>query len=170
MDPADRIDQTSGLFPQRILEKLFLHEVARSRRYPSPVSVLSFAIRYPIDASADIVESAKLVMATLLHSNLRESDLPGHYEGNYLVILPATNGPGARVAAERLLTALRGSQITRMAEPFEISISVGVRSHPGGEGISISELLAGASSALLGAQKPGSKKLVVYEEMRADAA
>jgi hypothetical protein len=85
MGSADRIDQTSGLFPQKILERLFLRDVVRSRRYPSPLSAFSFAIRYPIDASADVVESPKLVMANLLDYKLWEVDLPGHYDGNYLV-------------------------------------------------------------------------------------
>jgi diguanylate cyclase (GGDEF)-like protein len=169
MDPAERLEIASGLFPQKMLEMLLLHEVVRSRRYPSPVSVLYLAIRYPKDASAPVVESARLVMANLLQSKLRDADLPGHYEGNYLVILPATDGPGARIAAERLLAAFHGSQITRTAEPFEISISMGVSSHPGGEGISISGLLSGASSALWEAQKRGTKNLVVYEKKQTNA-
>jgi diguanylate cyclase (GGDEF)-like protein len=163
MDPAERLEISSGLFPQKMIEMLLLHEVVRSRRYPSPVSVLCIAIRYPKDASAQIVESARLAMADLLQSKLRETDLPGLYEGNYLVIMPATSGPGAREAAERLLAAFRGSQVTRTAEPFEISISVGISSHPGGEGISLSGLLSGASSALWEAQKRGTKNLVVGE-------
>jgi len=169
MDPAERLEIASGLFPQKMLEALVLHEVARSRRYPSPISLMYFALRYPENASAQVLESAQLFAANLLHSKLRDADLPGHYEGNYLVIMPATDGPGARIAAERLLAAFRGSQITRAAELFEISISVGVSSHPGGEGISISALLSGASSALWEAQKRGPKNLVVYEEMQADA-
>jgi hypothetical protein len=87
-----------------------------------------------------------------------------------LLTLPAANGPGASVSAERLLIAFRGSQITRMAESFEIAISVGVSSPPGGEGIAISERLSGAFSALWEAQKPGSTNLMVYDEMRADSA
>jgi hypothetical protein len=169
MDPADRIDQTSGLFPQKIPDRLFLHEVVRSRRDPNPVSVPYFAIRYPKDSSAGVFESAKLVMGNLLQSKLRETDLPGHYAGNYLVILPVTDGPGARAAAKRLLAAFRGSQITRTAEPFEMSISVGVSSHPGGEGISISGLLSGASAVLSETRKLDSNNLVVYEGLRADA-
>jgi diguanylate cyclase (GGDEF)-like protein len=169
MESADRLEKTSGLFPQKMLKRLLLHEVARSHRYPSPVSLIYLALCYPENASASVIESAQLVFANLLHSKLRESDLPGHYEGNYLVILPETDYAGARVAAERLLAAFQGSQITRSAEPYEISIHAGICSHPGGDGISVSGLAANASAALSEARLRGSKSLVVYGEMSTGA-
>jgi diguanylate cyclase (GGDEF)-like protein len=166
MDTGDRLEESSGLFSQKMLEILLTHEVLRSRRYPCPVSLINISLQLPKDPSAQIVESAHLVIANLLHAKLRESDLPGHYAGNYLVILPDTNGPGAKVAAERLLATFSGSQITRAAEPFEISISIGVASHPGGDGITVTQLFSDASKALLEAQKRGPKSLVVFEEMQ----
>jgi len=166
MDEPVRLDSKSGLFPQKMVEMLLLHEVMRSRRYPSPVSLLYFALRFPKNPSDQIVESAQLVVANLLQSKLREADLPGHYEGNYLVILPATDSAGAKAAAERLLADFCGTQITRSAEPFEISISVGVTSHPGGEAISVSRLLSDASTALWEAQKRGPRSLVVFGEIQ----
>lgn len=169
MESADRLEKTSGLFPQKMLEGLLHHEVVRSARYPSPISLLYLALCYPDNASAAVIESAQLVFANLLHSKLRESDLPGHYKGNYLVILPATDSAGARVAGERLLTAFKSSQVTRTAERYEISVNVGICSHPGGEGISVSDLAEGASAALSEARRRGPKSLVVHGEMRTGA-
>jgi diguanylate cyclase (GGDEF)-like protein len=163
-----RLDPRSGLFSQKLLETLLSHEVIRSRRYPSPVALLYFALRYPKDASDQVTESAQLIFTNLLQSKIREADLPGLYEGNYLVIMPATDGAGARVAAERLLADFRGEQITREAVPFEMSVSIGVSSHNGGEGISASQLLSDASMALWEAQKRGPKSLVLFEEMKAE--
>ncbi len=119
MSGTGRLDPKSGLFSQKLLETLLSHEVIRSRRYPSPVALMYFALRYPKDASAQVVESAQLVFTNLLQSKIREADLPGIYEGNYLLIMPATDAAGARVAAERLLADFRGAQVTRDAEPFE---------------------------------------------------
>jgi GGDEF domain-containing protein len=82
------------------------------------------------------------------------------------VIMPATDGAGAGTAAERLPADLCGSLITRTAEQFNISICIGVTSHPGGEGISASRLLAEASTALWEAQRRGPKSLVVSADMR----
>ncbi len=169
MSGTGRLDPRSGLFSQKLLETLLSHEVIRSRRYPSPVALLYFALRYPADASAQVTESAQLIFTNLLQSKIREADLPGLYEGNYLVIMPATDGAGARAAAERLLADFRGEQVTRDAVPFEMSVSIGVSFHKGGEGISTSQLLSDASMALWEAQKRGPKSLVIFEEMKADA-
>ncbi len=169
MSGTGRLDPRSGLFSQKLLETLLSHEVIRSRRYPSPISLLYCALRYPKDASEQVVESAQLVFTNLLQSKIREADLPGLFEGNYMVIMPATDGAGARVAAERLLADFRGAQVTRDAEPFEMSICIGVSSHKGGEGISISQLLSDASTALWEAQKRGPKSLVIFDEIKAGA-
>jgi two-component system cell cycle response regulator len=166
MDQPERLDSQSGLFPQKMLELLLIHEVARSHRYPSPLSLIYFAIQWPKDATDRMIESAQLVVANLLHSKLREVDLPGHYEGNYLMILPSTTSAGAKQAAIRLLEELSGTNITRAAEPFEFSISIGVVTHPGGESISSSQLLSNASSALWEAQKRGLRSLAEFEEMQ----
>jgi diguanylate cyclase (GGDEF)-like protein len=88
-----------------------------------------------------------------LNANLREADLPGVYNGNFLVILPATTEAGARVAAERLVGTLSPKQVLRNGETFEISICIGIVSHPGGKGISMARLLAAAPQALAQAQK-----------------
>jgi diguanylate cyclase (GGDEF)-like protein len=165
MDQADRLDRSSGLFPQPMLETLLVHEVNRSRRYPSPVSILLLSVHPPEECPQKIVDSAHFYVADLLNSILRESDLPGLYEGNYLVVLPATGGAGARTAAERLQKAAAGPKTSRDAEPFEISLCIGVASHPGGEGISAARMLAAASAALREARTRGPGSLVASDEM-----
>jgi two-component system cell cycle response regulator len=165
MSGTGRLDASSGLFSQKMLETLLSHEVARSRRYPSPIALLYFALRFPKESSDQIVESAKLFFSNLLQSKIREADLPGHYEGNYLVIMPATDGEGAKTGAQRLLSAFNGSLVTRKAEPFEVSICIGISFHPGGEGISASRLLSDASTALWEAQRRGPKNLVLFDEI-----
>lgn len=169
MSGTGRLDPRSGLFSQKLLETLLSHEVIRSRRYPSPVALLYLGLRCSQDASDQVTESAQLIFTNLLLSKIREADLPGIHEGNYLVIMPATDTAGARAAAERLLADFRGEQITRDAVPFEMSVSIGVSSHKGGEGISASQLLSEASTALGEARKRGPKSLVVFEEMKAAA-
>jgi len=164
MEQQKRIDASSGLFPQAMLETLLAHEVARSRRYPSPIALLYFAMRFPRDPSPEIVESAQILIANHLHAAMREADLPGHYEGNYMVIMPATESDGAKVAAQRMLENFPHSQITRTAELFKLSICIGVAAHKGGPDISAAQLLSNASTALWEAQRRGPKTLVVYGE------
>jgi diguanylate cyclase (GGDEF)-like protein len=165
MEQEQRCDATSGLFPQAMLETLLSHEVNRSRRYPSPISLIYFALHFPKDPSPEIVESAKMLLVTHLHASMRDADIPGHYEGNYMVVMPATDYAGAKSAAERMLEKFPRSQITRTAELFNLSMCIGVASHAGGPNISAAQLLSDASSALWEAQRRGPKSLVVYAEM-----
>ncbi len=160
-----RLDAGSGLFPQIMLETLLGHEVNRARRYPSPISVIYFALHFPKDPSPEIIESAKMLLVTHLHEAMRDADIPGHYEGNYLVVMPATDCAGAKIAAERMLEKFPRSQITRTAELFNLSMCIGVASHAGGPNISAAQLLSDASMALWEAQRRGPKSLVVYSEM-----
>jgi diguanylate cyclase (GGDEF)-like protein len=165
MEQHMRLDVKSGLFPQSMLETLLDHEVARSRRYPSPISLIYFALHFPRDPSQQIIESAQILIANHLHKAMREADLPGHYEGNYLVIMPATESEGAKTAAQRMLEEFPRSQITRTAELFDLAVCIGVTTHAGGPDISAAQLLSNASTALWEAQRRGPKSLVVYEEM-----
>lgn len=170
MDAADRSVSASGLFPQNMLEILLAHEVNRARRYPSPVSLLHLSIQFPHDAPAQFMDSAKAMVVNLLNSRLRESDLPGQYGENYLVILTATNAAGARIAAERLLAAICGSQPFRDAGSFAAAINIGIASHPGGVGISMSQLISDVSKALVEARQRGLRSIVAFEEIEGKPA
>jgi diguanylate cyclase (GGDEF)-like protein len=164
MEQQLRIDASSGLFPQAMLETLLAHEVARSRRYPDPIALLYFALRFPKDPTTDIIECSRTLIANHLHASMREADLPGHYEGNYMVIMPSTDTEGAKVAAQRMLDNFPRSQVTRTAQPFELSMCIGVVSHKGGPDLSVAQLLSNASSALWEAERTGPTSLAVYGE------
>jgi diguanylate cyclase (GGDEF)-like protein len=166
MNASDRLDAASGLFPQQMLETLLAHEVHRSRRYPSPLSILRIAVKFPQETTEGIVDKAQIMIASLLNSKFRESDLPGLFDGDFLVILPATNATGAKDPAERLLEAISGSQPFREAGTLGVSVAMGIASHPGGEGISMPQLLSGASAALIEARKRGRRSIVLFDEIQ----
>jgi GGDEF domain-containing protein len=54
MESSDRIDRSTGLFPQQMLETLLAHEVNHSRRYRGPVSLLHIAIHYFTNPSPEV--------------------------------------------------------------------------------------------------------------------
>ena len=170
MQQEDRLNAESGLYPQKMLEVLLSHEVARSKRYPNPISLIYLALRFAETPSEDVMDSARLLVANTLHSKLREVDMPGHFEGNYMVILPSTEEKGARTAAQRLLQQLRGKQVTRSAREYELAICVGVASHLGGPQISTAELLSQCASALWEAQRRGAHSLVLFSELQTSPA
>lgn len=164
-DQGTRLNSESGLYPQRMLEMLLAREILRSRRYPSPLALLYLALRFAETPSRDILENAQLVMANLLHHSLREVDMPGHYQGNYLVVMPETGVTGARTVAQRLLQEVGGRQLTPTNEPFEFAACIGISADPGGPELSAEELLSQAATALWEAEKRGPLNIVIYDEM-----
>jgi diguanylate cyclase (GGDEF)-like protein len=155
----------SELLHQELLESMLIREVVRSRRYPNPLSLLYFALWFPKESTPEIIDRARRVVVDLLHTEIREVDLPGYYEGDFLVILPATDSAGARILAERLRTFFGGRPDASHDKPFDISVTIGMTSHPGGEGISAYRLLSEAAAALKEARKRGPRSLVAFEEI-----
>jgi diguanylate cyclase (GGDEF)-like protein len=166
MEQESRLDSESGLYPQKMLESLLDSEVLRAKRYPGPISVLYIGLRFDEDPSSDILESARAFLTNILHTGLREVDMPGHYQGNYLVVMPESDAEGARKAAQRLVDKFQGKQVTRELNEFGVSICAGVASHPGGEGINTQELLSRASTALWEAHRRGPRNLVMFDEIQ----
>lgn len=170
MASDSRLDLESGLYTQRMLELLFAREVMRAKRYPSPLALIYFALCLPEEYTPEIQDGARLIVSSALHTHLREVDIPGHYQGNYLVVLPETDGKGCRLAAERLIRHTRGRQVAYDNTQFTISTCAGLTSHPGGKDVSDEELLSQAASALWEAQKRGPSSIVTFEEIRGEKA
>jgi diguanylate cyclase (GGDEF)-like protein len=168
MEQEARLDKNTGLYPQKMLESLLDGEVLRAKRYPGPISVLYIALRFDENPSGEILESARSFLADILQTGLREVDMPGHYQGNYLVVMPESDADGARKAAQRLVDKFQGKQVTRELIEFGVSICAGVSWHPGGEGISSNELLARASTALWEAHRRGPRNLVIFDDIKGD--
>jgi diguanylate cyclase (GGDEF)-like protein len=168
MEQEARLDKSTGLYPQKMLESLLDGEVLRAKRYPGPLSVLYLGLRFDENPSPDVLESAQSYLADILQAGLREVDMPGHYQGNYLVVMPESDAEGARMAAERLVDKFQGKQVTRQLQEYRVSVCAGVASHPGGEGISSIELLSRASSALWEAHRRGPRNLVLFDEIKGE--
>jgi diguanylate cyclase (GGDEF)-like protein len=160
-----RLDVELGLYPQPILQTLLVHEVARIKRYPSPLSLMYLALQFSSSPTDDIIHSARLWLANLLHSRLREVDMPGHFEGNYMVALPNTDITGARTAASRLIKMVRGKQRSLQGREYEIAICVGIATLDGGPSASLAELLSQTASALWEAERRGPQSLVTFDEL-----
>jgi diguanylate cyclase (GGDEF)-like protein len=165
MAEVSRLDPESGLYPQRMLERLLANELSRSRRYPNPLSLVYIGLRFEENPTPSMLATAQLLLTNLMHSRLREVDMPGHYQGNFLVIMPLADEAGARSAAERMVEQIQATRLAKSGEegvtPF--SICIGVVTHPGGGDVSPEELLSRVSSALWEAHRRGPHSIVVFE-------
>jgi diguanylate cyclase (GGDEF)-like protein len=166
MEQESRQNEFAGLYPQRMLERMLANELIRSRRYPNPLSLVYIALRFGDAPSPEMVAAAQLILTKVFHARLREVDMPGHYQGNYLVIMPLSDAQGARAAVERLLPEIQSANLAKSPAdgivPF--SICAGVVCFPGGKDMTPDELLSRASSALWEAHRQGPNSIVVFEE------
>lgn len=170
-------DGLTNLFNRRYLIENLELEVARSRRYERPFSVLFLDIddfkqlndQYGHLAGDVVLRGvAETLMST--ESGIRSSDFAARYGGEeFCVVLPETPLEGAVLKAERL----RRTVEARRWPPFEsgaappvekVTVSVGVAAYPF-SGPTTQHLLAAADSALYEAKRRGKNRVVVAKEL-----
>ncbi len=165
MADEGHINHVTGLFTRHMVETFLHHEISRAQRYPSPLTLLRLALcnsqgDYPRDL-------AHLLIAELLTTNLRVTDVPGHFDDDYLIILPATPLVGGLTVASRLA---HHAKIVHPVDPgwhdhFDLTVCIGISSHEGGSKIGETDLLGQASTALDEAKRKGANSVVSFNEL-----
>lgn len=136
LDELSTIDTPTGLHNRRALLSKLHFEVARTRRFRTPLSVLMIGLDHFRDVNQRHGEPAgDLVLANiarLVRDTVRVIDVPGRFGGDQLcVLLPNTPRDGALKLAENLrskIAALIHRDAGRLA-PVTASIGVGAFNH-----------------------------------------
>lgn len=165
MFPEERVNHTTGLCTWPVFELLFSHEVARMRRYPSPIVLLRIGLRLPHATDDGVAESSILAIAQVLNSRLRQVDVPAHCEEGFIVMLPATDEIGGLVVGHRLMQCLTGPQHTRTNQAFYLSVYMGLTAHEGGPSANEATLLSEVEQAVLVAQQRHATALINYRDL-----
>lgn len=113
------IDQLTGLFNRTYFDIRVLNEMARSRRYDTPLSMIMFDLDYFKGINDtfghDVGDEVLRHAARVCNENIRESDVLARWGGEEFVVLaPQTDLEGAEKLAEKLREVLEKNQI----EPF----------------------------------------------------
>jgi diguanylate cyclase (GGDEF)-like protein len=158
-------DALTGLTNRRHFLELAARELARSRRYGSPMALVLVDLdhfkrvndRYGHLAGDQVLTAA----ARALASGLREIDVIARHGGEeFAILLPETDLTGAREVAERSCRRLAETVTTVEGDEVRITASMGVASVTGGAA-TLDELLGRADRAMYGAKRAGRDRVEV---------
>lgn len=158
-------DTLTGLYNRRHFIDLTNHEIARSRRYQTPLSAVMFDLdhykRVNDRYGHQMGDRVLVEIANLCRANLRSVDIACRYGGDEVtIILPDTNLEQAIQFAERLRGLISAIRIPAGEKMVRITASMGVAAFEP-EFSSLEDLLANADRALYRA-KQGRNRIAVY--------
>ncbi len=125
-------DPMTGLFNRRHFQEQFSKEIDRFGRQPTPFSYiiidLDFLKKINDTLGHQFGDSAIKHIANVLKRNVRDVDTAARYGGEeFVILLPATDIYAARIAAERLCSAIRAKEVEGIGT---VTASVGVATFP----------------------------------------
>jgi diguanylate cyclase (GGDEF)-like protein len=152
-------DGLTGLYNRRYLYQELERELARSRRYGHPLSLVicdldnfkMYNDQYGHLAGDDLLRE----LGEMMNSFIRKSDTAFRYGGEeFAIILPHTDQGSALVLAERLREAINQKSflIREKLQIGHITISIGVASYPE-DAVEVDSLINSADMALYEAKK-----------------
>jgi diguanylate cyclase (GGDEF)-like protein len=133
---AGFIDTLTSLYNYSFLRAALPHEMAHSKRYADPLSVIFFDLddfkKVNDKYGHEIGNSCLKHVAEVIQSSVREMDLAFRYGGEeFLILLPKTDKFGALAVAERIRKTLEKSDLKFMGQKdLRIAVSGGVSSCP----------------------------------------
>lgn len=167
MDANHLID--TGLYPKNVFDILFKHEVARSQRHSSPLTLLKLQ-PFLEEAPHEIRESAVLTITSMLNVKLRVTDVPTFINRGlfFWIVLTDTDNIGGKVVCERILDIVANMQSYETIDgiPFNIYANIGMTSHST-KSFTGAQLYTEADMALTAARKKGMQTYVDFHNIEA---
>jgi len=133
---AGFIDMLTSLYNYSFLRAALPHEMAHSKRYADPMSIVFFDLddfkKVNDKYGHEIGNSCLKYVAQVIQASIREMDMAFRYGGEeFLCILPKTDKFGALAVAERIRKTLEKSDLSFLGQKdLKISLSGGVSSFP----------------------------------------
>ncbi len=158
------IDALTDTHNKRYLLEFLDRELARSERYQRPLALLLFDIDH-FKAVNDKMghlggDFALRELATRVRAGIRKEELFARYGGEeFGVVLPETTREGAIAIAERIRSLVEKEPFRYENRTFEVTISLGVATTTGEEGLSPTELVRRADERLFQAKREGRNRV-----------
>lgn len=170
LEELSTIDEMTQLYNRRSLNAELEKEMARSKRYETPFSVVFVDVdhfkNYNDKNGHPAGDEVLRKVAAIIKSQSRTTDFPCRYGGEEFVVLcPGVNWKGGKTLGEFLRAAVETEQFPHgEKQPMgRLTISVGVASVPD-HGKTIEEVLQAADEALYESKKAGRNRVTVAGE------
>lgn len=162
------IDTLTHLYNIRALKQRFEEELARSKRYQSPMVVLFLDLdkfKLVNDTHGHLMGDFVLKETSqIIRESVRTSDVPGRYGGEeFVVIMLNTTADACMAVAERICDAIREHKYEMNMTRIENRISIGLSEYPR-DGETMEELIQSADAAMYTAKRRGGDQVVKYEK------
>lgn len=153
-----RTDALTGALNRRAFDDEIQRRVSEYQRYRTPVSLLLFDIdhfkKFNDTYGHQTGDDVLCHVACTLSMVMRDVDLVCRYGGEeFAIILPATESPGAILAAERARTAIERMVVESNGQQLKVTISGGIAESLAGE--EVEALVARADQGLYASKKAG---------------
>jgi hypothetical protein len=160
----DALTHEIELFSSESFQTLLEHEVNRSRRYRTPLTLIHLAIETDSD-HPQIQHSAEVFAINILNVQLRDTDIPCRRGNEFLVLMPATDEPGGRIVCERLAILFNVPHQTYDRVSFKMIIFVGMTSLSGDSSLTANKIMQQASKAMQHARDRRLTNAVIFSEI-----
>lgn len=159
------LDGLTNVYNRRYLEQRLSEEVAYSKRYSKPLTVVMLDIDFFKNLNDTYGHQAGdhvlVTVSSLLAEALREYDVVARYGGEeFSVILPTTPKQKGASIAERLRVSIAEHDFSHKGKEISTSISLGVACFPE-DGETPEELIAAADKALYRAKEYGRNQVAL---------
>jgi GGDEF domain-containing protein len=105
---ASRLDPNTGTLNRRAIIQELNNQISRTRRYGNPLSAILLQLPRSADMQNDEQKEFLHAIAGSINANLRWVDVIGSLSaGNFLIILPESNGSAAALAWEKIDNDIR---------------------------------------------------------------
>ena len=168
LDHLSKTDGLTGMINRRALTDCLAYEIDRAERYHSELALILCDVdnfkeindTYGHDAGDRALQTLSATLKTIL----RKIDIAGRYGGDeFMLILPETTVRGAESLAEKLLYAVRDTEL-RLADGKQIrlSMSIGIAGlEADSEGENIDSFVKRADDAMYASKQGGKDRVSV---------
>jgi hypothetical protein len=137
-----------------VFQILLEYEISRSKRYPSPLSLLKIEVT-PSALDSETLSAAPAIFSSALNKHLRAADIPSKTGNIFTLLLPNSDKHGAQAVCERLLSVFKNKFETPEGNSITFSLHIGANTHAGGANISSENILQKAGEALSQSRQKG---------------